>query len=278
MFRAHLKLVAAFLVLGIVAASVVGMVYAWRNYLEPSFQARQEILDLEKQAPKRIDVGNRVFLEAMEHMNAGDVVAAHKKLSQLVTTYDDSESYADSRRILGEINMDQLLSDVRTAGKIDYEVVSGDSLNRIASRQKTTVDYIMLVNGLSGLTLQRGDRLLVSELDFKVTVNLGDKTLRLEKDDKAFKDYPIQLARGVRPTDRKLESRSAFHDGRAVSVGRDGYIGSEKWLSCGIGVIIGPYTSETRDDEDLRGIFLDGADMEELYTLLRVGTPVRIRK
>ena len=68
MFRAHLKLIAAFLVLGIVAAAVVGMFYAWRNYLEPSRQARQEILDLEKEPPKRIDVGIGVFEEAMAHI------------------------------------------------------------------------------------------------------------------------------------------------------------------------------------------------------------------
>ena len=96
MFRAHLRLIAAFLVLGIVAAAVVGMYYAWHNYLQPSLQARQEILDLEKDPPKRIDVGIGVFDEAMEHMNNGDVAAAHKDLSTLVTTYEDSAAYESS--------------------------------------------------------------------------------------------------------------------------------------------------------------------------------------
>ena len=150
MFRAQLKLLAAFLVLGIVAATVAGMAYVWRNYLEPSFQARQEILTLEKQPPKRIDVGKREFAQAMERMRRGEVVAAHKQLSKLVKTYADSSEYSKSRRILGEVNMDRLLSNMRTPGKKTYTVQSGDSLNKIASEKNTTVDYIIQVNDLQG--------------------------------------------------------------------------------------------------------------------------------
>ena len=278
MFRAHLKLIAAILVLGIVAAAVVGMVYAWQNYLEPSFQARKEILDLEKDPPKRIDVGLREFGLAMERMHRGDVAGAHQQLSKLVKTYTDSAAYSKSRRILGEVNMDRLLSDMRTPGKKNYVVKSGDSLIRIASQNKTTVDYIMQVNDLQGHTLHKGDQMIVCELDFSVHVSLGDRTLTLLRNDKFFKEYPIRVVRGVRPTDTKLESRSAIVNNRAVRLGTEGYVGSEKWLSCAKRVIIGPYTPESRDDVDLRGIFLDVADVEELYTVLRYGTPVKIRQ
>ncbi len=155
MFRAHLRLLAAFLVLGVVAAAVVGMFYAWSNYLEPSFQARQEIFDLEKVPPKRIDVGAIEFLEAMDQMRQGKVAAAHLQLSSLVKTYADSSAFSKSRRILGEVNMDQLLSNVRTPGKTDYVVKGGDSYlywnkfrcvcsNRKKTRQKKMVglDFI----------------------------------------------------------------------------------------------------------------------------------------
>ena len=276
MFRAYLKIVAAFIVLGIVAAAAIGMFYAWKNYLDPSLQAHQEIVDLEKEPPKRIDVGIKVFDSAMDLMKEGDVSGAHRELSSLVTSYQDSSTYGSSRRIIGEINMDQLLSDVRTPGKVDYEVKSGDSLNKIASQQKTTVDYILAVNGLRGTTLQRGDRLLVAPLEFTVHVYLAEKKLVLLQNDKFFKEYPIRVERGIRPTDKKLASRSAFADGKSVRVGRPGYVGSEKWLNFG-GVTIGTYNEENRDDEDLNGIFLDVADIEELYTILRIGTEVLIR-
>ncbi|MFT4550073.1 MAG: hypothetical protein ACI8XO_004737 [Verrucomicrobiales bacterium] len=278
MFRAHLKLIAAFLVLGIVAAAVVGMYHAWTNYLEPSYQARQEILDLEKLPPKRIDVGAREFQEAMDQMQRGEVAAAHAQLSELVRTYEDSSAYSKSRRILGEVNMDRLLSNVRTPGKIDYVVKGGDSLNRIASQQKTTVDYIMFVNDLQGLTLQKGASLLVGELEFSVNVSLDDKKLTLLRDEKFFKQYPIRVSRNIRPADTKIESRTAFAKNRSVRIDQADYVGSEKWLNCGKGITLGPFTPETRDDSDLRGIFLDVADIEELYTVLRNGMPVRVRK
>jgi hypothetical protein len=278
MFRAQLKLIAAFLVLGIVAAAVVGMFYAWTNYLEPSFQARQEILDLEKDPPKRIDVGAREFGEAMEQMQRGEVAAAHSQLSMLVRTYADSSAYSKSRRILGEVNMDRLLSDIRTPGKKDYLVQRGDSLNKIASDQKTTVDYVIMVNGLQGLTLQIGDQLVVCELSFSVDVSVSGMTVTLLRDKKFFKEYPIRLVRKIRPTDTKVESRSAFAGTRTVRVGKPGYVGSDKWLTCGKNINLRSYTPETRDDLELNGIFLDVADIEELYTLLRYGTPVRIRK
>lgn len=278
MLRAHLKLIAAFLVLGIVAAAVVGMIYAWTNYLEPSFKASQEIRDLEKEPPKRIDVGIREFDQAMDRMGQGEVAAAHRQLSKLVKTYSDSAAYASSRRILGEVNMDQLLSDVRTPGKIDYEVKGGDSLNRIASQQNTTVDYLIQVNDLQGINLQKGERMIVCELDFSVNVSLSDQTVVLLKDGKFFKEYPIRASRGVRPADTKLVSRSAFVGGRVVRLGKDEYIGSEKTLTCDKRISFLPFTEANRDDLELNGIFLDVADMEELYTVLRNETPVRVRE
>ncbi len=278
MFRAHLRLLAAFLVLGIVAASVVGMVYAWQNYLEPSFQARREILTLEKNPPKRIDVGKREFAQAMEKMRRGEVAAAHKQLSKLVKTYADSSAYSKSRQILGEVNMDRLLSNMRTPGKKDYKVKSGDSLNKIAAQEKTTVDYIIQVNDLQGIMLQKGDQMIVCELEFSLNVSLSGGTVTLLRKGKFFKEYTIRLVRGMRPADTKIESRAAFANDRPVSLGKPGYVGSEKWLSCGKGVTLRSYSIANRDDEDLPGIFLDEADMEELYTLLRYGTPVRVRK
>jgi hypothetical protein len=277
MFRAHLKLLAALLILGIVAAAVVGMFYVWQNYLEPSFQARQEILTLEKDPPVRIDVGKREFSRAMERMKRGEVAAAHQQLSKLVKTYADSAAYSASRRILGEVNMDRLLSDMRTPGKKTYTVQSGDSLNKIASQERTTVDYIIQVNELQGITIQRGEQMIVCELDFSLNVSLANRTVTLLRKGKFFKEYTIRIVRGIRPADTKIEARAAFANDRPVQLGREGYIGSEKWLTCGKGVTFRAYTVETRDDEDLPGIFLDEADMEELYTILRSGTPVRVR-
>ena len=278
MFRAQLKLIAAFLVLGIVAAAVVGMHYAWKNFLEPSFKASREIAALERDPPIRIDVGIREFEQAMGKMKQGDVAAAHLQVSKLVKTYSDSEAYSKSRRILGEVNMDRLLSDVRTPGKVDYEVRSGDSLYKIAAQQNTTVDYIVQVNELQGITLQKGERMMLCELNFSVFVRLGEKTLILLRDGKFFKEYPIRAIRGVRSADTKLESRSAFVGNRNVRLGKEGYIGSEKSLTCGKGISLGAFTEANRDDLDLRGIFLDVADMEELYTVLRSGTAIRVRK
>ena len=236
MFRAHLRLIAAFLVLGIVGGGGHRDVLCLAQ-LPPAISASPagEILALEKDPPKRIDVGARVFNEAMDLMLRGEVAAAHAQLSGLVKTYTDSEAYSKSRRILGEVNMDRLLSDVRTPGKVDYVVKSGDSLNKIAAQQKTTVDYIIMANNLQGLTLQRGDKLVVCPLDFSVNVSLSEKTVTLLQDGKFFKEYPIRVARNTREADTKLESRSAFANGRAILVGREGYVGSEKWLSCGKG-------------------------------------------
>ena len=214
----------------------------------------------------------------MDQMRQGKVAAAHAQLSALVRTYQDSSAYPKARRILGEVHMDRLLSNMRTPGKVDYLIKGGDSLNRIAAQQKTTVDYIVFVNDLQGLTLQKGASLLLKQLDFSANVSLSDKTFILLRDEKFIKEYPIRAARNIRPADTKVESKSAFAKNRSVRIGQTGYIGSEKWLTCGKGITFGPFTPETRDDQDLRGIFLDVADMEELYTLLRYGTPVRIRK
>ena len=119
--------------------------------------------------------------------------------------------------------------------------------------------------------------MIVCELDFSVNISLGEHALTLLRKGKFFKEYTIRLVRGIRPTDTAIESRAAFADERLVRLGQKGYVGSEKWITCGKGVTFRAYTLASRDDEDLPGIFLDEADMEELYTVLRYGTPVRVR-
>jgi len=277
MFRAHLRLIAAFLVLGIVSASAIGMVKVWQDHLHPSILARQEILEMEKKPPPRIDRGNQEFAKAMKQMAQRDIAAAHKTLSDLVMTYRDSESVPESMRILGEINMDRLLSRFRTPGKVDYEVVGGDSLIRIAGKTNTTVDYIIQVNDLKSHVLHKGDRLMVCELNFEINVSLSDKTVTLLRDGKFFKKYPIRMTRGVRAVDTKVESRAAYIGERSVRLGKEGYTSSEKWVS-GKNVTFGPYTRATAEDEDNYGIFLDVADTEELYTILRTGSVIKVRK
>ena len=48
-----------------------------------------------------------------------------------------------ARRIVGEMNLDEILSTSHMAGKTNHIVKSGDSFLGIASRYKTSIDCIM---------------------------------------------------------------------------------------------------------------------------------------
>jgi len=62
--------------------------------------------------------------------------------------YPESAKFVEAKRILGEINLDLLISESPAPWKDKYTVKSGDpGLAAIASRHKTTVDFIMRANG-----------------------------------------------------------------------------------------------------------------------------------
>jgi len=282
--KIYIRLLFAFLALGLLAAAVVGVLYVWGNMVAPKQEIAAEIEAIRKRPKIKIDHGEKVYQEAVRFIAAGDQGAGVKRLHELMVLYKESGRYGEAKRVIGEINIDRLLSKEPAPGKSDYIVQSGDALTRIARKAKTTIGYIIEVNGRMGSGLHRGDQLIVSKLEFSVLVNLGEKTITLSNaEGKFFKDYPLAGHRLPSNTpssfDTEIASLVVSTGARLVPVGTSKYIAADKELRTKRrGAPLRAVTDDTEKNKYLTGFFLARADIEELAIIIRPGTKVHVRK
>ncbi len=295
----------AVVALGILGAAIVGVAYFFEQVVKPETVALQTIKQQQRAPDSLPDPGAKEYEAAIEMIKAGEMVTARDRLAYLMRYYSESAKFAEAKRVLGEINLDLLLSDVPSPGKIKYVVKSGDAgLAAIASRHKTTVDYIVRANGLSSNVIHPGDEYWLSTLIFVLEAKLSKRELivyRVESPELAsnepatkaaepavvetfFKSYPI-LDANLPPT-VKVPSAADINDkpawlpnGRRASFGTAGYHGAHRWLQTarpGLVIQAAPQDPESASIERKSGILLAPSDINELYTYIRTGTALRL--
>lgn len=254
------------------------------------------------------------FARAMEAVAAGEVDSAHDQLTRLLKVYPSSPRVPEVQRILGEINLDRLFSRSPMPGKRDYIVKPGDSLARIEKGSLTTIPFLMQINNLPGLGLQPGDRLVYQPLEFEVEVDASRSSLTVRRmaaaglEPEFFKKYALTAV--VLPPNfpktlkTQIQEKAAWLDGGKISVTDPKYTFARKRLTTTsrpgrAGLVLQSESERPRPSAApaapdaaatatataspppsavSTGVFLDDADMEELTTILRVGTPVVVRR
>lgn len=251
-------------------------------------QPVDSLLDTGGDVPE-VDPGSNVFEKAREFIAVGDLPAAKERLKNIIGIYPRSKAAPEARRIVGEMNLDDILSATRMDGKAIHIVRPGESFLGIATKYGTTLDSIMHLNGLMDLkSLHPGEELVIMPLEFRVLIDPAKKTLSLWKEGEFIKEYqlaasdPGTLKAGLHT---KITSRSASFGGRSVSYGMKEYRESDKVFSLDKtslqlrGIREKPSTGD--DAEPPRtpgpGFLLHPEDAEELTLLLRPGNEVEIR-
>ncbi|CAN5186815.1 hypothetical protein BH23VER1_BH23VER1_36750 [soil metagenome] len=288
MAKAQFKIVIFLLALSFLAASVfVAFYYVEKDYL-PEKRAIKEIANYNAEPPPPPDPGAKMFDEAMALLGDGQIDAGRSTLLRLMTIYADSGRYHDARRIVGEINMDQLLSRRPMTGKLDYVVKRGDALAAIARNHRTSLEYIKLVNAIDGIRIHPGDRLVLFPLEFGIEIDLGANELVLTHQEKFFKAYRLQeyeLPPTFRlPVQLKVGSKSAWIGEDRIPSTDERLSEAYKWIQCtrpgsAIGMVIAAGDAPEEQKKRLpSGIFVADKDMEELFTVVREGAIVSISK
>jgi hypothetical protein len=298
MAKTQLKLLLFLIVLGITLGCMATAYYIYDKVLKPEKLIQAEMAGIKKTDMPRIDPGAKRFEVAMTQIQEKKINEGRELLYKMLQQFPDSATCGEAKRIIGEINLDELFSLKNKAGKKDYIVQPGDSLALIASKQGTNMDMIVRLNGLMGTTLQPGDHLTLVPLDFSVVVDISEKTVTMRRKvgDKEyfFKEYKateIQLPPGIKiPAEMEIKGKSAVADGKSVLSTDPRYVDAEKWLpGSRTGIVLRtppppkaipvpdpaatPVTgtlTETVTPES--GVFLDRADLEELFALVRNGS------
>ncbi|MFC7337088.1 LysM peptidoglycan-binding domain-containing protein [Haloferula chungangensis] len=230
-----------------------------------------------------IDPGAKVFEKAREMIAIGDLQGARDKLQTVVSIYPRSKAAGEARRIVGEMNLDELLSAGRMTNKQVYTVKRGDSYLGIAGKFGTSLDMIMHLNGLMDLkSLQPNDELIVMPLNFRVLVEPHKKVLSLWNDGRFVREYLLSAVVGAPTRDlkTKIEGKSGVVGDRRVPPASPSYRGATKLLSIEkVSAVITamPESGAESPDELPQGLYLAPADAEELSLLLRPGNEVEFR-
>ena len=289
-----LKLIVAFCVIGVM--SFTGML-AWHVAVKPLGGVFEKIIPkraeesgkqpdadfakmLDSAELPDIDPGERVFQKAHELLALGKTDEAREKLTNVITSYPTSSSAPVARRIVGEMNLDEVFSASHMAGKSTHVVKKGNSFLGIVGEHHTTLDCLMYLNGMMELkNIQPGEEFIVMPLDFHLIINPQHKTISVWDGERFIIEYPI-IHYGVTgklpPGKTKISAKLAELDGKQVAPQSKFYRSAEKVIQVAKPALQIRGGSET-DEGAHHGIILREADIEEISLLTRVGNEVEIR-
>ncbi len=195
---------------------------------------------------------------------------------------------------LAAVNITLLLSPRPMAEKVDYVIKRGDSLGLIASRFGTTSELIQNNNMISNPNMIKvGDRLRVFTGKFELVANKTTHDMVVLMNGEFFKRYKVgtgvfgKTPVGTFVVREKIAEPTWWPpDGREVPFGHKDNILGTRWMS----------VRATGDTPDVRGYGIHGTwepgsvgkassagclrmineEVQELFTYIPVGTPLRI--
>jgi LysM repeat protein len=135
-------------------------------------------------------------------LKLGEVYEAQQQLPEaramyqtLLDRFPDSPLLAKTQERLGAVNVTMLFS--RTVGDQDamYEVRPGDTLGKIASAHGTTVELLKKANTLSSDVIRVGQKLKVPQGRFSIVVDKSQNQLLLTENDRFVKTYTVSTGK-----------------------------------------------------------------------------------
>ena len=227
-----------------------------------------------------IDPGERAFQKAHELLALGKISEAREKLTAIVNVFPASSSAPVARRIVGEMNLDEVLSTTHMQGKQVHVVKRGDSLLGIASNYRTTIDCMMHLNSMLELkSIQPGDELIVMPLDFRLLIEPKRRAISVWDGGRFILEYPLLgvpgSVTGSLPK-TTISSKSAEFEGRRVQPQSKSYRTADKLIQLARPALRIQAWDGT-GDKPAGALLLRRADMEELSLLTRVGNEVEFR-
>lgn len=234
----------------------------------------------------------QLFTRAQSLASSGNLTQAVNLLNEVIATATDESLKNNAIRVLGRINIQLLFSDTPTPEKKTYVIQPGDSLDKIARQNKTTVELIRKMNKIDGNLIYPGARLQIPAAPFVVNVDKSDRTLDLTMNGKLFKRYSVGLGiNGKTPT-------GTFHTvvhqtnpdwtppgGGIIPFGDPKNILGTRWMSIqdtarpeiqGFGIHGTPLRDSIGAETSNGCVRMLNEDVEELFLLIPRGTEVVI--
>ncbi|MGD0336248.1 MAG: L,D-transpeptidase family protein [Candidatus Omnitrophota bacterium] len=222
---------------------------------------------------------------AREKEATGDLAEAKNIYQKVIEEHPNSSSVMNWQKKVDELGLKILFSPAITPGSILYEIKPGDTLTKIAREHNTTVELIMKSNGLSSEKINPGKKIKVWTSPFSIVVYKSQNILLLKTNDEVIKTYVVATGKnnstpaGTFKITTKLPNPTWFKTGAVVPAGSPANVLGTRWL----GINLSGYGMHGTTEPQSLGkqvtqgcVRMFNTDVEELYTLVPVGTEVTI--
>lgn len=227
-----------------------------------------------------IDPGAQYFDSAKKMLALGRLSEAKNKLSAIIANHPRSERAKASRRIVGQMNLDELLSSGHLENKVTHFTKHGESYDQIAKKYRSNAECLLQLNMLMDTDRPKVDsNLVILPMDFQLTLEVQRKVISLWSGNRYFCEFPVIKFIDRMPQFRgasHIESRLVANDSLKPGLSSQNLKQATKviWLASPTLKIQG---WDGMDSPPEGVILLDNADMEDLFLLTRVGNEVVIR-
>jgi lipoprotein-anchoring transpeptidase ErfK/SrfK len=223
--------------------------------------------------------------EAKELEEKSDLLSAKAIYQRLITEFPNSNQIVQWQKKIEEINIKLLFSPIITKGSILYEIKPNDTLYKIAREFNTTVELIMQANNLKSDRIYPGKKIKVWTQPFSIIVDKSENTLILKSNEEIIKTYIVSTGEnnstptGTFKIVNKLKNPTWYKAGAVVAPSSPENILGSRWMGFdlkGYG-IHGTVEPQNLGKSITQGcIRMSNQDVEELYTIVPLGTEVTI--
>ncbi len=214
-----------------------------------------------------------------------ELLKAKEAYEAILAQYPDYENISDVQSSLEDLNLQIISSSVQTSQTAVHEIKSGDSIGKIAKLYGMTPELIKKSNGLKSDVIRIGQKLRVWKGHFNIFVDKSQNILMLKDGDEIVKVYHVSTGtNNITPVGKfKITSKLAnpvwFNKGVAVPPESPQNVLGTRWMGfdiAGYG-IHGTTEPESIGKQVTAGcVRMRNAEVEELYTLIPLGTEVTI--
>ena len=215
----------------------------------------------------------------------GNLLEAKDIYQRLINEFSNSNEIMNWQKAIEELNIKLLFSPTITTHSILYEIKPGDTLTKISKEFKTTPELIIKSNHLTGDRIFPGRKIKVWTAPFSIVLDKSQNTLILKTDEEIIKTYVVSTGinnstpNGNFTIINKLVNPTWFKAGAIVAAGSPENILGSRWLGFnlpGYG-IHGTTDPQSLGKQVTQGcIRMSNSDIEELYSIVPVGTEVTI--
>ena len=231
----------------------------------------------------RLDQALCVLGSAYAHQ--GRFIEARQAYQRLLNEMPNAPLVGQAQEQLGQVNVQWLFSPTITPQDVDYEVQPGDTLTKIANQFHTTIELLEQANQLAHQTLRPKMHVKVSRAAFSVVVDKSQNTLTLKNGEEVLKVYHVATGKenstplGTFHITTRIPQPPWFTPQGVIPYGDPRNILGTRWLGFdkpGYGMHGTSDPSSIGHQVTAGCVRLSNADVEELYTLLPLGTTVTI--